>query len=96
MIRHIVLFSARQSSDIPTIKQALEMLREIPHAALLEVSENMKSDSLSSEIDIVVYGEFDDEKALDNYKQHELYQEAIKVVRPIRDIRIAVDIEASA
>jgi hypothetical protein len=95
MIRHIVLFSAKNPSDIDAIHQALAKLKAIPHARHVEVSRNAKKDSLSKEIDIVVYAEFDDYGQLDKYKAHPLYLKSIEVVRPLRDVRIAADYEIS-
>ena len=75
MIRHIVLFSARDPADLPLIQAALSRLAEIPEARRLEVARNSKRDGLSAEIDLVVYGEFDDFAALERYKAHPLYAE---------------------
>ena len=91
MIRHIVFFSARTPQNIEAIRRGLSILTGIPHALKLEVSENRKSDPLSSEVDIVVYGEFEDHAALAAYKSHELYAEAIRRVRPLRELRLAAD-----
>ena len=96
MIRHIVLFSARDPADLPLIQAALSRLAEIPEARRLEVAPNAKRDGLSAEIDLVVYGEFDDFAALDRYKAHPIYAETVAVVRPRREIRIAVDYEVPA
>ena len=93
MIRHIVLFSAKDQAEVAAIHAALAKLREIPHARHLEVALNAKRDGLSKEIDIVVYGEFDDFAQLERYKAHPIYAESIAVVRPRREIRIAVDYE---
>jgi Stress responsive A/B Barrel Domain len=93
MIRHIVLFSARDPAEVGTIHAALAKLGAIPHARHLEVALNAKRDGLSSEVDVVVYGEFDDFAQLDAYKAHPLYAEAIAVVRPRRELRIAADYE---
>ena len=94
MIRHIVLFSARDAADLPLIRAALSRLAEIPEALRLEVAPNARRDSLSAEIDLVVYGEFADFAALDRFKAHPIYAESVAVVRPRREIRIAVDVEA--
>jgi hypothetical protein len=96
MIRHIVLFTARNQADLPLLHQALSRLRTIPHARHLEVGYNSKRDALSSEIDLVVYGEFDDFEQLAAYKAHPAYQTAIEQVRPRRELRIAVDYEVPA
>lgn len=96
MIRHIVFFSAKDSADIPTILEGLGQLATIPHASHWEVKENLQQDALSGEhVDVVVYAEFEDEAALEAYKAHPVYAESIRVVRPLRELRIAADIEVS-
>ena len=91
MIRHIVLFRAKRREDVPAIIAGLSVLKGIPHAAKLEVVANGKMDQLENEVDVVVYGEFETREAFDRYKAHGLYQESIRVVRPLRDTRVAVD-----
>jgi hypothetical protein len=89
MIRHIVFFSARTPDDVDAVVEGLSILAGIPHARRLEVARNAKTDPLSREVDVVVYGEFDDEAALEAYKAHPLYQESIRRVRPLRELRLA-------
>lgn len=96
MIRHIVFFSARDRADLDRIEAGLAVLKQIPAARRLEIARNAGSDSLSSEVDIVVYGEFDDFAALERYKNHPHYGEAIAKVRPLRELRIAADFETEA
>lgn len=95
MIRHIVFFSARNRSDLEAIRAGLSVLTEIPHARRLEIGENVKTDQLGSDVDLVVYGEFDDAAALAAYKAHPLYQRSIEIVRPLREIRMAADYDAA-
>ena len=90
-IRHIVLFSAKDKNDILRIVEGLSMLKNIPHASTLEVVQNNQVDALSDEIDVVVYAEFVNDTALQAYKTHQIYQDAIAVVRPLRELRIAAD-----
>ncbi|WP_346658979.1 Dabb family protein [Bradyrhizobium sp. 76] len=73
----------------------LSVLAKIPHARRLEVARNRKSDRPGNEIDVIVYGEFDDEVELVAYKAHELYQESIRQVRPLRELRLAADYSMS-
>ncbi|MDX2074100.1 MAG: Dabb family protein [Alphaproteobacteria bacterium] len=94
MIRHIVLFSAKNLADVAVIETALAKLGSIPESRFFEVARNSKRDGLSQEIDIIVYSEFDSFEALERYKQHTFYAEAIAIVRPLRDVRIAVDFES--
>ncbi len=90
-IRHVVLFSARNKTNVARIVEGLTLLKSIPHASLFEVVPNSRVDQLSDEIDVVVYAEFADDAALQAYKAHPLYQRAIEIVRPLRDMRIAAD-----
>jgi len=90
-IRHVVFFNARDPADLPRIVEGLWRLGEIPHSTLFEVRQNTRHDTLSGEVDVVVYAEFADQAALAAYKAHPIYAEAIDVVRPLRDMRIAAD-----
>lgn len=90
-IRHVVLFSAKDKADVARIVDGLSMLADIPHSSVFEVVENSQVDALSGEIDVVVYAEFEDDAALQAYKSHQIYQDAIDVVRPLREMRIAAD-----
>lgn len=94
MIRHIVFFSAKDPADATRIRDGLSILTNIPHADHLEIGLNRGSDPISSEIDVVVYGEFADEAALAAYKAHEIYQVSIARVRPLRELRFAVNYDA--
>ena len=90
-IRHVVLFSARDKGDVDRIHEGLSLLAQIPHADVFEVVHNNRVDALSGEIDVVVYAEFADDAALRAYKANPIYQQAIDIVRPLRDLRIAAD-----
>ncbi|MGY4353136.1 hypothetical protein ACVWXM_009653 [Bradyrhizobium sp. GM7.3] len=57
---------------------------------------NRKTDQLGNEIHVVVYGEFDNEIALAAFKADELYQESIRRIRPLRELRLAADSDTSA
>jgi Stress responsive A/B Barrel Domain len=95
MIRHIVLFTAKDKAHVDQIIDGLSVLTAIPHARRLEVARNRKTDLLGNDIDVVVYGEFDNETELKAYKAHDLYQESIKRVRPLRELRFAADYNVS-
>lgn len=90
-IRHVVFFSAKDPSDTSRIIDGLSLLKDIPHATSLEVTANRRIDQIGNDIDVVVYAEFPDEAALAAYKAHPTYQRAIDIVRPLRDLRYAVD-----
>lgn len=93
MIRHIVFFNAKNQNDLDTIYTALKTLETIQGDWSLRVYKNAKIDQIANEIDIVVYGEFPDKKALLEYKNDPIYQQSTQKVRPLRNIRYAVDIE---
>ncbi len=91
MIRHVVFFSVRDPADLGAVEAGLRILESNPHASRLAVRRNLRRDGLSGEVDLVVYGEFADEAALDAYKAHPTYAASIAAVRPLRDLRIAAD-----
>lgn len=90
-IRHVVFFSSKDQADITRIVEGLSILGNIPHSDFFEVRENIRKDTLSGEVDVIVYAEFATDEALSAYKAHPLYLEAINIVRPLRDLRIAAD-----
>lgn len=94
MIRHIVLFTAKTPEDLDAVYNGLKTLETIQGNWLLTVTKNNKIDQIANDVDVVVYGEFPDQNALAEYKSHQIYDNAIKIVRPLRDKRIAVDIPA--
>jgi len=96
MIRHIVFFSVRDRDDLERVRTGLSILTAIPHANRLEIGENLRTDQLGTQVDLVVYGEFENEAALDAYKAHPNYQRSIDIVRPLREMRIAADYDAAA
>ncbi|WP_407114583.1 Dabb family protein [Bradyrhizobium sp. LMG 9283] len=96
MIRYLVLFTAKDKAHINRMMDGLLILATIPHARQIEVARNQKSDQLGNEIDVVVYAEFDNEAELAAYKAHELYEESIRRVRPLREVRLAADYYVSA
>ncbi len=96
MIRHIVFFNVKDKADLQTVLNGLRLLCNIPVRGRIEISENLHTDALSDAVDIVVYGEFDDQAALDAYKAHQLYQDSIDIVRPLRELRIAADVMAQS
>ena len=95
MIRHIVMFSAKRKEDLNTIEEGLNNLTQIPGDFKIEVTRNQKADQLGNDIDIVVYGEFADLDALEAYKAHPLYEKSTSIVRPLRELRIAADVDAA-
>lgn len=96
MIRHIVLFTAKDKRDIDKLVDGLSLLTTIPHASRLEIARNQKTDQIGNDIDVVVYGEFKNEAALAAFKAHYLYDDAIKRVRPLREVRSAADYDTLA
>jgi Stress responsive A/B Barrel Domain len=93
VIRHIVFFSVCNAGDHQKVGEGLTLLTAIPHGRF-EIGRNLSIDALSAPVDFVVYGEFADEAELAAYKAHSLYQESIKIVRPLREMRVAADFAA--
>jgi len=91
MIRHIVMFSSPNEADREVIYRGLSVLTQIEHAARLEVAYNEKIDQIANDIDVIVYGEFNTIEDFRAYKAHPLYEESIRQVRHLRDVRVAAD-----
>jgi hypothetical protein len=91
MIRHIVFFTLKDPSNKKAVIGKLSDLASIPGSTFFEVRENEKVDQIANDIDIVVYGEFPDAKALNAYKNHPVYEATTQAVRPLRDLRYAAD-----
>lgn len=95
MIRHIVMFNAKDPANKDTVFEGLKTLENIKGDWTIEVSQNLKIDQIGNDIDFVVYCEFPNQDAIERYKSDPIYAEAIRLVRPLRDIRIAADVEAA-
>jgi hypothetical protein len=95
MIRHIVMFNA-SADNRDAVYRGLSVLTQIPQAKLLEVAYNEKIDQIANDIDIIVYGEFETLEDFRAYKAHPLYEESIRQVRHLRDVRVAADYTVSA
>ncbi len=93
MIRHMVFFTVKNPTDLEAAEAGLKRLEQVPDADILQVRRNLQRDQLGNEVDLVVYGEFAGADKLAAFKDHPLYQEAIALVRPLRDLRIAADVE---
>ncbi|PHQ85520.1 MAG: stress responsive protein [Thalassobium sp.] len=93
MIRHTVFFTARDPDDRDTIFAGLDILRANPHALKLHVGRNLQTDDIPGpQVDFVVYGEFADAAQMAAFKAHPLYAESIRIVRPLRDLRVSADV----
>lgn len=93
MIRHIVFFTAKPE-ELDAVVAGLEQLGQIPSASHFEVRRNTRVDQIANEVDVVVYAEFADAAALAAYKAHPIYAETTLKVRPLRELRLAADIES--
>jgi hypothetical protein len=93
MIRHIVFFTLKDPGQAADAMAKLERLGAIPGSTLFHVRANTKSDQIGNDIDIVVYSEFPDLAALKAYKKHPTYAEVTAMVRPLRELRFAADVE---
>lgn len=91
MIRHIVMFSCKDHTDVDAIYRGLSVLTQITHAAKVEIALNEKVDQIANDIDVIVYAEFESIEAFRAYKADPLYQVSIDRVRHLRDVRVAGD-----
>ncbi len=103
MIRHIVFFELAREADgslpagrLGSVLDSLKALGTIPGVRTFEVAPNQGSDPRSDvPVDVVVHATLDDWAALDAYRGHPTYHQAIQAVRPLRNRRWAVDYETA-
>ena len=94
MIRHIVFFTAKKEEDKEKIYNGLLNLTKIPHCIHIEIGVNTRHDPVSQgSPDFIVYGEFESDEQLELFKDHALYKKSTRIVRPLRDMRIAADFD---
>lgn len=99
MIRHIVMWKIKDGAhgktkkeNIRSIKKMLEDLNgKIPGMLRLEVGEDFSSTDNSS--DVVLYSEFQDRKALEDYQVHPLHEAVKSYILSARTERRIVDYE---
>jgi quinol monooxygenase YgiN len=97
VIRHLVFFTARDPADLEVMRATFATLAAIPGVRGFEVGVDTRSDERTDDRpDLVVHAVFDDAEALAAYKAHPIYQRSVAVVRPLRELRIAVDYEVAA
>ncbi|SMX51193.1 Dabb family protein [Actibacterium lipolyticum] len=94
-IRHIVFFSSKDPADISRVSNGLSMLANIPSVRHFEVGTNLNKDNYGNEVDVIVYAEFEDEAAMQAYRNHPIYEECVRLVRPLREMRFAADFKSA-
>jgi len=92
----MVFFTAKPGQSVDAIVAGLSLLQgikaDVPGLRVLEIAPNARLDPSSPEIDVAVYGEFDDAEALAMFKAHPLYAQAVQTVRPLRSLRYVADL----
>ena len=99
MIKHIVMFRLKESAlgrskneNLQELKILLESLQEkIPVVKCLEVGINMGKSASAS--DIALYSEFDDIKALEEYRIHPEHVKVVEFIDKICSERRVADYE---
>ena len=99
MIKHIVMFRLKESAlgrikneNLQELKILLESLQEkIPVVKSLEVGINMGKSASAS--DIALYSEFDDIKALEEYRIHPEHVKVVEFIDKICSERRVADYE---
>ncbi|MBN1981689.1 MAG: Dabb family protein [Chitinivibrionales bacterium] len=97
MIKHIVVWKLKdtitgknRTDTMQEIKKRLETLpNDIPEIRKLEAGINFNT--AAQAYDIVLYSEFDDEKALDIYQKHPAHTRFKDFIESLRKDRIVVD-----
>lgn len=97
MIKHIVMWKIKdfaegnsREQNCSKIKKDLEALKsKIPCIKSIEVGINFSEDKAA--YDLVLYSEFDDENALNEYQGHEEHLKVAKYIGLVREDRIIAD-----
>jgi hypothetical protein len=100
MIKHIVLWTFRESADgrdrEENIALAAEMLKalkdKIPAVRHLEVGRNINRSEGS--FDLALYSEFDSREGLEGYQKHPEHLRAAEFLSRVRDRRAVTDYQA--
>lgn len=83
MIKHIVMFRMKPEKTtgyLPELKDRLQVLKnKIPEVLHLETGLNISQSP--SAFDLVLITEFNDEEALQTYREHPDHQEVLKFIR---------------
>jgi len=97
MVKHIVMWrlkehaeGADKAANALRVRELLEGLRgRIPGLLALEVGLNF--DRSSAAFDVVLYSEFEDERALAGYQSHPEHEVAAAFIGRVRSERVLVD-----
>ncbi len=94
MIRHIVMWKLKEENkeqNARTIKERLEALpNEIPEIKYISVQKNLNTQDAA--FDLVLYSEFEDEKALETYQNHPAHKAVSAFVGGVRTDRVVGDV----
>lgn len=96
MVKHIVLWKFQEQLDPQQRKEAGEKMREIlePLKEVIPgvISLRVETDSLDgSNRDVMLFGEYESEEAINNYAVHPAHVEAGKYVRSVTCERACFD-----
>lgn len=97
MIKHIVMWKIKDFAEGKSkeencikIKSELEALKhKIQYIKHMEVGINYSQDKAA--YDLVLYSEFQDEKSLDEYQNHQEHLKVAKYIGLVKEDRILVD-----
>ncbi|MFP4662379.1 MAG: Dabb family protein [Halanaerobiales bacterium] len=97
MVKHIVMFKLKEKAEgrgkdvnASKMKKMIEALPEkIEELISMEVGLDINGSDAA--YDIVLYSEFDNEEALNNYQVHPEHQKVLEFVKKVIDDRVVVD-----
>jgi quinol monooxygenase YgiN len=100
MLKHIVMWKLKDRAEgADRAANALEMKRRldacagiVPGMRKFEVA--IAQPGLEATYDIVLYSEFDDKAALDDYVAHPVHQAVVPFIGAVRESRQCMDYEA--
>lgn len=90
MIKHIVLFTLKDSANAPKVKALLDSCKDIV-PGIREFEVGIKTEGLEATADVVLVSTFEDAAALAAYQPHPHHQGVVAQIREMASGRQVLD-----
>jgi quinol monooxygenase YgiN len=95
MIRHLVMWTLKDTADAPRFKAELDScIGLVPGMQRFQVA--LRSDGLEANVDVLLDSTFADAAALDAYQSHPHHKAVSARIGPLRSTRHVMDYESTS